>query len=278
MSLTAAPSPVVFYEDRAPGEAAWLCCQGLVEVLPSRRPARHVPPDEGHVSPRTYVSGRRAVSVRAGLLRERPCREGDGRRHGAKRHRTDRPLGERSSGLRLRSGEVPDIVPDDLDRNRRDVRLLCGDRPGALPRRLHHRSAQDSLDADHSRAGAGCPRRVYRLRRLSCAPPKSPFQRRHPDGCHRSRCPPGGDCDDAVLRNSQGHVTETTIANLVVEKCGRLVTPPVACGLLPGLFREHLLEAGEIVEDVVTIEDLRRAPRVFAINSVRRWMPAVFQS
>jgi len=86
-----------------------------------------------------------------------------------------------------------------------------------------------------------------------------------------------GDCDDAVLWNSQGHVTETTIANLVVEKCGRLVTPPVACGLLPGLFREHLLETGEIVEDVVTIEDLRRAPRVFAINSVRRWMPAVLQ-
>lgn len=84
-------------------------------------------------------------------------------------------------------------------------------------------------------------------------------------------------CDDVVLWNPQGYVTETTIANLVVEKRGRLVTPRVACGLLSGVFREHLLEAGIIAEDVVTIDDLRRSPRVFAINSVRRWMPAVLQ-
>lgn len=85
------------------------------------------------------------------------------------------------------------------------------------------------------------------------------------------------DCDDVVFWNPQGQVTETTIANLVVEKRGRLITPPVACGLLAGVFRAHLLETGRIAEEVVTIEDLRRAPRVFAVNSVRRWMPAVFQ-
>ncbi len=93
------------------------------------------------------------------------------------------------------------------------------------------------------------------------------------DSAYASR----GDCDDVVLWNEDGQVTETTLANLVVEKDGRLVTPPVTSGLLAGVYREHLLDAGEIVEDVVTIEDLRHAPRVSTINSVRRWMPAVFQ-
>ena len=82
-------------------------------------------------------------------------------------------------------------------------------------------------------------------------------------------------CDDFVLWNEQGEATETTIANLVVRKQGRLVTPPVRCGLLPGTFREHLLETGEIAEDVVTLDDLRQAGALFAVNSVRKWLPAV---
>ena len=41
------------------------------------------------------------------------------------------------------------------------------------------------------------------------------------------------DCDDVVLWNPAGEVTETTIANLVVEVGDRRVTPPIACGLLP---------------------------------------------
>jgi len=85
----------------------------------------------------------------------------------------------------------------------------------------------------------------------------------------------GTDCDDVVLRNEHGQVTETTIANLVVEKNGRLVTPPVACGLLPGVFRGHLLQTGKICEEIVTVEDLRRCPRLFAVNSLRKWLPAV---
>jgi para-aminobenzoate synthetase/4-amino-4-deoxychorismate lyase len=84
-----------------------------------------------------------------------------------------------------------------------------------------------------------------------------------------------GDCDDVVLWNAQGQITETTIANLVLRKDNRLVTPPVACGLLAGVYREHLLESGQIEEAVLTVDDLRRATAVFAVNSVRRWMSCV---
>ena len=55
------------------------------------------------------------------------------------------------------------------------------------------------------------------------------------------------DCDDVILWNPAGEVTETTIANLVVEDAtGRRVTPPIACGLLPGTMRAELLATGEV--------------------------------
>jgi para-aminobenzoate synthetase/4-amino-4-deoxychorismate lyase len=77
--------------------------------------------------------------------------------------------------------------------------------------------------------------------------------------------------DDVLLFNEHGEVTESTIANVVVELDGRKVTPPVSCGLLAGTFRDELLAAGEIEERVVTVDDLRRVSAIWLINSVRRW-------
>ena len=82
------------------------------------------------------------------------------------------------------------------------------------------------------------------------------------------------DCDDVVLWTADGAVTETTLGNIVVEIGGRKVTPPVDAGLLAGTFREELLERGEIVEGRVTLDDLKSAPQVWIINSVREWWPA----
>jgi para-aminobenzoate synthetase/4-amino-4-deoxychorismate lyase len=80
------------------------------------------------------------------------------------------------------------------------------------------------------------------------------------------------DCDDVILWNRRGELTESTIANVVLELDGRLWTPPVACGLLAGTFRRHLLETGAIQERVLRRDDLRRAQAIHLINSVRRWM------
>jgi len=80
--------------------------------------------------------------------------------------------------------------------------------------------------------------------------------------------------DDVVLWNPQEQVTETTIANLVVELDGRKLTPPLDCGLLGGTFREELLHQGTIQAAPISIADLRRATRVWLINSVRGWYAA----
>lgn len=79
------------------------------------------------------------------------------------------------------------------------------------------------------------------------------------------------DCDDVILWNERGEITESTIANVVVSIDGQLYTPPVECGLLGGTFRAELLAQGEICERVIQTRDLRHAQAWFLINSVQGW-------
>lgn len=81
-------------------------------------------------------------------------------------------------------------------------------------------------------------------------------------------------CDDTILWNPAREITESLIANIVVERDGAKVTPPVECGLLAGTMRAELLDRGTIAEARVTVDELRGAPRFWLINSVRGWTPA----
>lgn len=74
---------------------------------------------------------------------------------------------------------------------------------------------------------------------------------------------------DVLLWNDRHELTESCIANLVVEWDGELVTPPLSCGLLSGVYRAYLLEQGKISERVIRVEDLPKCSRLFLINSVR---------
>ncbi len=86
-----------------------------------------------------------------------------------------------------------------------------------------------------------------------------------------------GRAEEVILWNERGEVTEGTFTNVVISKGGKKITPPVACGLLAGTFREHLLQSGEIEEGLVTLDDLRRADEVWLVNSVRKWQKAVLE-
>lgn len=81
--------------------------------------------------------------------------------------------------------------------------------------------------------------------------------------------------DEIVLWNPDRYLTEAMTANIVVEVGSRAVTPPLECGLLAGTFRAELLEKKDISEEKVSIEYLRRVRRLWLINSVRGWRPAV---
>lgn len=79
------------------------------------------------------------------------------------------------------------------------------------------------------------------------------------------------DAQDVLLWNERRELTETCSANVVLEIDGRRLTPGLSSGLLAGTFRAHLLERGEIEEEILPLEAIERATRLFLINSVRRW-------
>ncbi|MBU4199986.1 MAG: aminodeoxychorismate synthase component I [Verrucomicrobia bacterium] len=80
------------------------------------------------------------------------------------------------------------------------------------------------------------------------------------------------DCDDVLLWNTRDEITESTIANVVLDLDGARWTPPLASGLLEGTFRRHLLAQGAIAERVLTKKDVLRARAIHLINSVRQWI------
>ncbi len=82
------------------------------------------------------------------------------------------------------------------------------------------------------------------------------------------------DCDDVILCNRRGEVTETTIANLIFTIDGKRLTPPVSSGLLAGTYRAELLARGDIEEAIIPVTQLRRIKTISVINSLRGERPA----
>ena len=85
--------------------------------------------------------------------------------------------------------------------------------------------------------------------------------------------------DEVVLLNERGEVAECTAANIFCVRDGRVTTPPLAAGCLPGITRGVLLEIGArsgapVEERSLLPEDLYSAGEVF-ISSTNRGMLAV---
>lgn len=83
--------------------------------------------------------------------------------------------------------------------------------------------------------------------------------------------------DEVVLLNQAGHVCEGTITTIFIERAGRLLTPPLADGLLLGVLRQELLETGLAVESVLLPDDLK-TEKLYVGNSLRGLIPAILKS
>jgi para-aminobenzoate synthetase/4-amino-4-deoxychorismate lyase len=76
--------------------------------------------------------------------------------------------------------------------------------------------------------------------------------------------------DEVIFMNERGELTEGAISNVFIEKDGRWMTPPVACGLLPGVYRRHLLKSKTDAEErILHMADLASADAIFICNAVR---------
>lgn len=86
--------------------------------------------------------------------------------------------------------------------------------------------------------------------------------------------------DEAIMLNERGFVAESSISNIFLVVSGKLLTPSLESGILPGITREAVLGLAhalgiEAVEGEIPPSDLLRADEAFLTNSVREIVPVV---
>ncbi len=86
--------------------------------------------------------------------------------------------------------------------------------------------------------------------------------------------------DEVLLLNEHGEVSECTSANVFIAESGRVWTPPLASGCLPGVTRELLLDtvrvdAIPIGEKPLKLEEFYAADEVFITSTTRNLLPVV---
>ena len=85
-------------------------------------------------------------------------------------------------------------------------------------------------------------------------------------------------CDEALLLNTAGFVTEGSVDNIFIVKNAGLLTPPLADGMLAGITRAVVLElAGELGlrcdERSLTVDDLYAADECFLTGTGAELIP-----
>lgn len=76
---------------------------------------------------------------------------------------------------------------------------------------------------------------------------------------------------EVLMTDAEGYLTEGSFSSIFVERGGKLVTPPLSRGLLPGVLRQSLIEMGEAVEGDLRPYDLEKG---FFIGNAARGMVA----
>jgi para-aminobenzoate synthetase/4-amino-4-deoxychorismate lyase len=81
-----------------------------------------------------------------------------------------------------------------------------------------------------------------------------------------------GGAYETIFVDPDGQLTEGSRTSIFVERDGKLLTPPLARGLMPGILRETLIEEGRAVEASLTPADL--SDGFYVGNIVRGLIPA----
>jgi para-aminobenzoate synthetase/4-amino-4-deoxychorismate lyase len=77
---------------------------------------------------------------------------------------------------------------------------------------------------------------------------------------------------ETIFTDPDGQLTEGSRTNIFVERDGKLLTPPLTRGIMPGILRAKLIEEGRAEESDLTPDDLGQG--FFIGNIVRGLIPA----
>jgi para-aminobenzoate synthetase/4-amino-4-deoxychorismate lyase len=75
--------------------------------------------------------------------------------------------------------------------------------------------------------------------------------------------------DEVIYINEHGELAEGSRTSIFIEREGRLLTPRLAAGVLPGTLRAALIDEGRAEEARLSIQDLNGASAIYLGNSVR---------
>lgn len=79
--------------------------------------------------------------------------------------------------------------------------------------------------------------------------------------------------DELIFCNSRGEICEGTTTNIFFARDGKLYTPPVASGLLPGIMRRFILAHFPVTQRPLSREDAQNMDECFVTNSLMGVMP-----
>lgn len=152
------------------------------------------------------------------------------------------------------------------------VRALLAGVGGDAPLRLRLTVALDGRAALET-APMAATRAPWRLaiapERLDAADPWLTVKTTRRALYDRTRAALPDGIDEVIFLNGQGALAEGTITNVFLDTGRGLVTPPLSAGLLPGVLRRSLIEAGDARESDVSALDLGGARTIYVGNSLR---------
>ena len=79
---------------------------------------------------------------------------------------------------------------------------------------------------------------------------------------------------ELLFINHHNHITETRFHNIVLVIDNQAYTPKLEDGVLPGIYRQKMLDKKAVIEQSLTLEDLKKAEKIFLVNDVRGKVPA----
>ena len=80
--------------------------------------------------------------------------------------------------------------------------------------------------------------------------------------------------DELIFINQDGIITESRYHNVIIKHRDKLITTPVAHGLLNGIFRSTLVDSQQVKESAISTEMVLAATAIFLCNDVRGMIPA----
>ena len=80
--------------------------------------------------------------------------------------------------------------------------------------------------------------------------------------------------DEVIFLNESGKLCEGSFTSIFIEKDGKLLTPALKTGILPGVLRAELLRSKKARTADLTEDDLLGAKNIYIGNSMRGLMPA----